>query len=261
MTSSHVQLEVDDHVAVVRLNRPEALNALTGAMAAEIATTFRGVGQDEGVWVVVLSAAGERAFCVGADLKERAGFTLKDFYANREHIKSMFAAVRQTPQPTIAAIFGFALGGGFELALSCDVIVAEQETQLGLPEPRVGLLPAGGGTQLLARRVGVGRAKDMIFGARRVDAGQALEWGIVSDVAETGQAEGRAVAKARQMCGQSPVALREVKRAVDHGFGLDIDEAVSGVEDSAWKTVIETEDRAEGIEAFNAKREPRWRNR
>ena len=141
----------EGRVEVITLSRPEALNAVSDAMAQQLGTAFREVAADNDVWVVLLAAAGTKAFCVGADLKERTGFSLNDFYGNREHVREMFAAIRALPQPAIASTFGFVLGGGFELALSCDLIIAAEGTKFGLPEARVGLLPAGGGTQLLAR--------------------------------------------------------------------------------------------------------------
>jgi len=178
-----VTLETSDHIAVVTLNRPESLNAISGVMAEQIRDTFLDVSRNDDVWVVVLAAAGEKAFCVGADLKERAGFDLDDFYRNRVQIRLMFQAIRKTPQPVVAAVFGFALGGGFELALSCDMAIAAEGTKLGLPEARVGLLPAGGGTQLLTRMVGTARAKELIFRGRRIDAAEAQQLGLVTEVA------------------------------------------------------------------------------
>src|SRR5918996_1180044 len=156
---SLVELRREDggRIAVVTLNRPESLNAISGDLAEELAEVLSRVARDANVWVMVLTAAGERAFSVGADLKERVAFELHDFNRNREQIHNLFASLRKVPQPTIASVFGFALGGGFELALSCDIIIAAEGTQLGLPEVRVGLVPGGGGTQLLARRIGVGR--------------------------------------------------------------------------------------------------------
>jgi enoyl-CoA hydratase/carnithine racemase len=256
-----VRLEVDGHVAIVSLARPEALNALSGAMADEVTQTFREVAGDDDAWVVLLRADGDKAFCVGADLKERSSFDGDDFYRNREQIKGLFAAIRATPQPVVAAIFGYALGGGFELALSADVIVAAEGTEMGLPEARVGLLPAGGGTQLLARRIGLGRAKEMIFRGRRVDAREARDAGIVAEVVDPARLDDRAFGMARDICLSSPVATRAAKHAIDHGQSRDVDEAIGGVEDEAWKIVIESEDRREGIAAFNEKREPKWRNR
>ena len=229
-------------------------------MAEQIRDTFQDISSNDDVWVVVLAAAGEKAFCVGADLKERAGFELDDFYKNREQIRSMFAAVRNTPQPVVAAVFGFALGGGFELALSCDLVVAVEGTTLGLPESRVGLIPAGGGTQLLTRKVGVARAKELIFRGRRIDALEAQQIGIVTDIVKRDDLMDWTMQVARDVCRSSPVAVRAAKRSIDSALGVPIDDGIE-IEHGAWKTVIESEDRAEGIAAFNEKREPEWKNR
>lgn len=259
MSEDLVTLEIDNHIAVVTLNRPDSLNAISSAMAERIRDTFHDVSRNEDVWVVVLGAAGEKAFCVGADLKERAGFTLDDFYANREHMRGMFAAVRRTPQPVIAAVFGHALGGGFELALSCDLVMAATGSTFALPETRVGLLPAGGGTQLLTRKVGEARAKELIFRARRIDEQEAQRIGLVNDVVKREDLMDWAMETARHICKASPVAVREAKRSIDAALGVPIDEGIE-FENDSWKVVIETEDRAEGIAAFNAKRDPRWKN-
>ncbi len=255
-----VALDIDEHVARVTLDRADALNALSGAMADELAATFRAIADHDDVWVVVLRAAGEKAFCVGADLKERSRFSLEDFHANRRQIRGLFAALRGLPQPSIAAVFGFALGGGFELALSCDVIVAAEGTQLGLPEVRVGLIPAGGGTQLLTRRVGIGRAKDLIFRGRRVDAQQAHGMGIVTEVVPREALDERALELARDICRSSPVAVRHAKRAIDAALGQPLADGIEA-EHEAWTHVIASDDRAEGIAAFNEKRDPVWKNR
>jgi enoyl-CoA hydratase/carnithine racemase len=164
------------------------------------------------------------------------------------------------PQPTIASVFGFALGGGFELALSCDIIIAAEGTQLGLPEVRVGLVPGGGGTQLLARRVGVGRAKEMIFRGRRVDASEAMPMGVVAQVTSLEELSAATMEVARDLCRSSPPALREAKAAIDATVGVQLEDGLA-LEDEAWRRVIATEDRAEGIAAFNEKRDPRWQNK
>ena len=256
----YVAVTTDEHIAIVTLDRPGALNALSGAMADELAGVFERVAADPEVWAVVLAGAGERAFCVGADLKERGSFSLEDFYANRKQIRGLFQSLRAVPQPVVAAVFGFALGGGFELVLSCDIVVAAEETVMGLPEVRVGLLPAGGGTQLLARKVGVARAKDLVFRGRRFSAAEAAAMGLVTKVVPRRDLDEEALGIARDLCKSSPVAVRAAKRAVDAGFGVGIDSAIE-IENDAWRTVISSKDRAEGIAAFNAKREPRWTNR
>lgn len=255
-----VTLESRDHVGVITLNRPNSLNAISGAVARALAETCEKVATDGDVWVVVLRAEGDKAFCVGADLKERAGFTQDDFYANRTDMRAMFAALRNLPQPSIAAVFGFALGGGFELALSCDLVVAAEGAQLGLPELRVGLLPAGGGTQLLARRTGLARAKDIIFTGRRLSAEEAFDAGIVTKVVTRERLDEVALELAREICKSSPVAARAAKRALDAAFGNSLDAGMD-LEHAAWEEVTVSEDRAEGIAAFNEKRAPRWSNR
>ena len=256
---SFVTLERDGHVATITMRRPEALNAISGEMADDIRLAARRVATDDEAWVVIFAAAGEKAFCVGADLKERATFSLQDFYENRRQIRDMFAAVRAIPQPTIASVFGFALGGGFELALSCDLIVAANGTELGLPEVRVGLLPAGGGTQLLARKLGTSRAKEFIFRGKRIDARHAWELGLVCEVAPPENLAEVTRSVADDICKSSPIAVREAKRSIDASIGVPLEQGIE-IENESWKRVIVSEDRLEGITAFAEKREARWKN-
>ena len=255
-----VSLTRAGHVTTIRLERPESLNAISGALAEELTETLRAVSSDTDTWVVVLTAAGEKAFCVGADLKERSSFTIEQFHSNRKQIRNLFTTLRAVPQPVIAGVFGFALGGGFELALSCDLIVAAAGTQLGLPEVRVGLLPAAGGTQLLTRRVGTAKAKELMFFGTRFSAEEGKALGLVTSVVPHAELNGETARVAEELLKSSPPAVREVKRAVDAGFGLPLDEAID-LENDGWTVVIETEDRAEGIAAFNEKRTPVWKNR
>lgn len=229
-------------------------------MAEQIRDSFLEVSGNDDVWVVVLAAAGEKAFCVGADLKERAGFDLDDFYRNREQIRSMFEAIRKTPQPVIASVFGFALGGGCELVLSCDLVIASEGTTIGLPEVRVGLLPAGGGTQLLTRKVGTSRAKELIFRGRRIDVQEAQQLGLVTDIARRDDLTRWTMEVAGDLCRSSPIALREAKRSIDAALGVPIDDGIE-IEHGSWEIVVKSEDRAEGIAAFNEKRDPDWKNR
>jgi len=154
-------------VAEIMLDRPEAMNALSTAMGARLAAVCAELAADHGIRAVVLSAAG-RAFCVGADLKERAAMSDADFMAQRPVFRAAFGGVLALPQPVIAAVHGYALGGGCELALSCDLIVADETAEFGLPETTVGLVPGGGGTQLALRRLGPGRAADLVLTGRRI---------------------------------------------------------------------------------------------
>lgn len=159
--------------------------------------------------------------------------------------------------PTVAAVHGFALGGGFELALACDVIVADRTAVVGLPEVSVGVIPGGGGTQLLPRRVGAARAAELIFSARRVEAVEARELGLVDQLVEEGRDREEALALAGRIAGNSPVGLRAAKRALRLGQGLDLRAGLE-VEDAAWRATAFSGDRAEGVAAFNERRKPQW---
>lgn len=246
-----------DGIAEVVLDRPAAMNALNTATLLALADHFTALGADPGIRVVVLSAAGERAFCAGADLKERATMSDAQIMAQRPAFRAAFGALLALPQPAIAAVQGFALGGGCELALSCDVIVADATAVFGLPEVSVGLVPGCGGTQLLARRIGPGRAAELIFAARKVDADEALALGLVDRLVAAGAAGEGALEMARQIAANSPIAVRAAKRALRNGAGLPLAAALE-VEDAAWRTAAVSADRREGIAAFAEKRLPRW---
>lgn len=258
--TSFVRLGVSGHVATVTLARPEAMNAISGQMADELAGALLRAAADPNAWVVVLHAEGEKAFCVGADLKERNRLDDAGWLRNRILIRSMFDTLRALPQPTIASVFGFALGGGFELALNCDLIVASEDAIFGLPEVRVGILPGGGGTQVLARKIGVARAKELILTARRIGALEALELGLVTRVVDQDALHMATMELAEEICRNSPVAVREAKHAIDRGFDVPLEQGLE-LEDLAWRRAVASEDRPEGIAAFNEKREPQWKGR
>jgi enoyl-CoA hydratase/carnithine racemase len=252
-----VTVRRDGHLAEIVLDRPEAHNALSTAMAADLARACAEVAADRSVRAVVLSAAGEKAFCVGADLKERNGFSDADLMRQRPVFRAAFGGVLDLPQPTVAAVFGYALGGGCEFALACDLIVAEETAVLGLPEVTVGVVPGGGGTQTLVRRIGYARAADLILTGRRVDAKEAFDLGIVNRLVAPGTARDAALALAAQIAKNSPVGTRAAKQALRLGASLDL-RAGLDVEDAAWRSVAFSGDRREGVAAFNEKRDPEW---
>ncbi len=252
-----VRLVIHGRVAEVILDRPEALNALSSAMVTQVAAACGELGSRPDIHAVVISSSNGRAFCVGADLKERARFSDAEMAAQRPLIRAAFDAVRALDVPAVAAVAGYALGGGLELALSCDLIVADETAELGLPETAVGLVPGGGGTQLLTRRVGPGTAADVIFTARRVSAREAGRLGLVDRVVERGAAPATALELAHSVARNSPVAVRAAKRALRLGAGVDLASALD-VEDAAWRTAASSPDRAEGIKAFVEKRPPDW---
>jgi enoyl-CoA hydratase/carnithine racemase len=244
-------------VAELVMDRPAALNAVSTEQARAIAVACTELSVDRSLNVVILASALDRAFCVGADLKERAGFTDDDLAAQRPITRAAYGGVLDLPMPTLAAVEGFALGGGCELALACDLIVASDSAVFGLPEVGVGLVPGGGGTQLLSRRIGVNQAADLIFTARRVGAEEALRLGLVDRRVVTGCARAAALELAAEIGAHSPVALRNAKWALRRGADVDLTSGLS-IEDQAWQRTAFSADRAEGIAAFNARRSPQW---
>ncbi|MBB1255705.1 enoyl-CoA hydratase/isomerase family protein [Streptomyces alkaliterrae] len=248
------------HVAELVLDRPKAMNAVSTDMARAIADACDALGADPDVRAVVLTSTHERAFCVGADLKERNSLTDAELVQQRPLARAAYTGVLELPVPTVAAVHGFALGGGFELALACDVIVADPTALVGLPEVSVGVIPGGGGTQLLPRRVGAARAAELIFSARRVEAAEAHRLGLLDELVGDGEDRAAALALARRMAANSPVGLRAAKRALRLGWGMDLRAGLE-VEDAAWRSVAFSGDRAEGVAAFNEKRRPNWPGR
>jgi enoyl-CoA hydratase/carnithine racemase len=246
-----------DHVMELVLDRPEALNAVSTEMAQDLAAATRSIADDRTVRAVVVSSSSARAFCVGADLKERNRFSDAELLAQRPIARAAYGGVLALPVPSIAAVHGYALGGGFEIALSCDLVVADETAVVGLPEVSVGVIPGGGGTQLLTRRIGWSRAADLVFTARRLTATEALAHGCVDRVVPAGEARDSALELAATIAAHSPVGLRQAKKAMR--LGLDVDLATGlEVEDGAWRATAFSPDRAEGVRAFAEKRPPQW---
>jgi enoyl-CoA hydratase/carnithine racemase len=247
-------------VAELVLDRPGALNALSTGFAAQLRDAVAELAVEAGsgsVRAVVLSSSQAKAFCVGADLRERSRFDEPELAAQREVFRSMAAAVRELPVPVVAAVAGYAMGGGFELALLCDLIVADRTAVLALPEVSVGVIPGLGGTQLLSRRVGLGRASDVVLTARRLDAAEALGMGAVDRVVADGAARTAAVELAASIAAHSPVAVHNARRALRQGFDADLATGLQ-IEDDAWRASAFSPDRIEGVRAFLEKRRPRW---
>jgi enoyl-CoA hydratase/carnithine racemase len=253
----HVVVRRHAYVAELALDRPKAMNAVSTDMARSIAAACEHLAADRDARVTVVTSTHERAFCVGADLKERNSFTDADLMRQRPLARAAYTGVLELPMPTIAAVHGFALGGGFELALSCDLIVADSTAVVGLPEVSVGVIPGGGGTQLLPRRGGAARAAELIFTARRLEAAEARDLGLVDELVPEGLDREEALALGGRIAAHSPVGLRAAKRALRLGHGLDLRSGLE-VEDAAWRSVAFSGDRAEGVAAFNEKRAPQW---
>lgn len=245
------------HVAELVLDRPEAMNAISTAFAEEIAAATDALAADPTVRAVVLTSSHPRAFCVGADLKERNSFTDADLMRQRPITQRAYGGVLNLPVPAFAAVEGFALGGGLEIALSCDVIVAGEGALVGLPEVSVGVIPGGGGTQLLTRRVGWSRAAKAIFTAAKMPAAEAFELGVVDELVAPGTARERALELAGTVARHSPVGVRNAKRAMRLGSDVDLQAGLQ-IEDACWRATAFSADRAEGVAAFAEKRTPDW---
>ncbi len=246
-----------EHVAELVMDRPDARNALSTEQARRLAAAARELAADPAVSAVVLASTRPDAFCVGADLKERLRLSDDELHHQRTVFIEAFAAVRELGVPTIAAVDGYALGGGCELALSCDLVVAGEAATFGLPEVGLGLVPGGGGTQLLARRIGTNRALDLILTGRRVDATEADRLGLVDRLVLAGGAWPAARELAAEIARHSPVSLRAAKQAVREGAEADLATGLL-LEDQAWRTAAFSADRREGVAAFHERRPPRW---
>ena len=230
-------------------------NSLTMALIAELHDHLGRAAGDRGLRCVVLTGAGDKAFCAGADLKERARMSAEEVHRFHGDLRRAFRGVEQAPQPFVAALNGAALGGGLELALACDLRIASEAAQLGLPEVALGIIPGGGGTQRLARLVGVARAKDLVLTARRISGAEALAMGLVAQVAPPPRLLDEAVALAERIARNAPVSLRQAKRAIDAGFHLPLEEALD-LENRLYQDCLGTRDRLEALAAFAEKRPP-----
>lgn len=250
----------DGHLVHLVLNRPEALNAIDNRLARDLIAACQALATDPSVWVVILRGNGERAFCAGADIKSRRDFSPADWTEQRELFREMFRLLRDVPQPVIAAVHGYALGGGTELALLSDVVLASEDAVFGLTEVSLGIIPGGSGTQSLPRLIGRQRAKELIFAARRISASQALSLGLVSRVVPRADLLAAAEGLADEIMRNSPVAVRQAKWAIDQGADLPFAEGLER-EHEAYLRALDSEDRREGIAAFNDKRKPHFQGR
>lgn len=251
-----VFLRSHGYVAELVLNRTSAHNALSTKVAVDIGEVLSRI-VDGGFRAVVVSSQSTVAFCVGADLKERGRLDDAGFTEQRGHFRFMFTSLLTLPLPTVAAVHGYALGGGYELALSCDLIVADDTAVVGLPEVSLGIVPGGGGTQLVSRRAGYATGADLLFTGRRVPAAEAFGLRLVDRLVPAGTDRTAALELATAIAANSPVAVRNAKHALRRGLDLDLDEGLA-VEDTAWRSAIFSADRVEGVRAFLDKRPPQW---
>ena len=247
-------------VRVLTIDGEARMNVLSRALVAELGAEAQRAAADAQVRAVVLTGAGSRAFCAGANLKERRGWTEDDVRRWLVELHGGLRQVERCRKPWIAAVNGLALGGGCELALACDLRVLDPAAQMGLTEVHIGVIPGGGGTVRLARVIGMGRARDLILTARRVDAEEALRIGLASRISAAGESVSAAVAIGHEIAANAPVAVAAAKASLEEAWDLPLDAALER-ERAHYDEALRSEDRLEGLAAFAEKRPPRWKGR
>ena len=255
-----LEKNLEQHYAVITLNRPANFNAISTQLARDMLDVLNAIEEDDEIWAAIITGTGEKAFCSGADLKERKTMTMPQMIAQRKLFVKMFTAVSVFPKPLIAAMNGVAFGGGFEIALGCDWIVAAENAILSLSEVSIGVIPAGGGTQNMSRAIGKLKAKQLILTAKRLTAAEAKEWGLVARVAPLADLMQVAVEEVASITKNAPIAVYQAKKSINFGVDLDLYTGLV-LEAEAYNAALYSEDRDEGLAAFNEKRKPVYKGR
>jgi enoyl-CoA hydratase/carnithine racemase len=260
MEEKTILCTIKDHIATITLNRAKVMNAINFQLLHELSDCLDGLRFDPAVRVIIITGAGEKAFCSGADLKERQALSPEQVKTYIFTIRRLFDDVEQFAKPVIAAVNGIALGGGTELALAADIRIASQNAVLGLTETRLAIIPGAGGTQRLPRLIGRGKAKELIFTGRRVDAQEALEIGLVNQVVPTENLNATCRAMAAMICEAGPIAVQQAKYAINQRMETDLNTGLA-IESNAYWICIPTQDRLEGLAAFREKRKPVYKGK
>ena len=260
MNEKVLLVEEKDGIAVLTLNRPKVMNSFNFALLNSLKEQVDALKFNTNVSVVIITGADRKAFCAGADLKERTTFDelqVKEFIFT---IRNLFTSIEHLNKPVIAAINGVALGGGTELALACDIRIAAMNASMGLTETRLAIIPGAGGTQRLPRLIGRGKAKELIFTGRRVDAREALQIGLVNQIYDPESLLTECQKMAAMICETGPIAIEQAKYAINYGLETDLHTGL-GIESNAYWVTIPTEDRLEGLAAFQEKRKPVYKGK
>ena len=250
-----VELEKKGAIGIITMNRPEALNALNDQVLQDLSDVLDQVETDPEILVAVVTGAG-RSFVAGADIGQMSGFTAVEGKAFGAYGNGVFLKLENLSKPTIAAVNGFALGGGCELSMSCDIRLASEKAKFGQPEVGLGITPGFGGTQRLARLVGMGMAKQLLYTARNIDAAEALRIGLVNAVIPQAELLDAALKMAGQIAKNAPIAVRACKKAVNEGMQVSIDKAVE-IEEKLFGDCFETHDQVEGMACFLSREKPK----
>lgn len=253
-----VSLQREGAISVLTLQRPEVFNCLNLETLVTLRGLIREISHDRDLRTVIVTGAGDKAFCSGADLRERRSMSPQQVDIYIQTIRDTFTELEKLPKPVIAAINGLALGGGTELALACDLRIMSEHAQMGLTETSLGIIPGAGGTQRLPRLVGKGVAKELIFTARRVFPEEALSIGLINRIVPADQLMATAISMAEQISANAPLALAQAKFAIDCGVEVELASGLQ-IESNAYKLLVPTKDRLEGLAAFQEKRKPIYR--
>ena len=255
-----VLLEIHNHVAVITINRAEALNAFDYDTLLKLKQKIESIRVNQEVRAVIFTGAGEKAFSVGADLKERRHLTEEQVKRNLNKINEVFTDIDLLPQPTVAAINGFAFGGGMELALACDFRIAAHDAVMGLTETSLAIIPGAGGTQRLPRLIGQAKALELILTARRLTANEADHYGMLTRVVDRSNLLSECFAFCSQLLANGPVAIQQAKFAIKNGMNADMHTGLQ-IERKAYEITLPTEDRIEALQAFSEKRKPNFKGK
>lgn len=247
-----VDYTAEGHVGIITINRPKALNALNEDVLKDIEAAFDAVNLSE-IRAIIITGAGEKSFVAGADIAAMSTMTKEQGEAFGKFGNDIFRKIETFPVPVIAAVNGFALGGGNELAMSCDIRICSDNALFGQPEVGLGITPGFGGTQRLARLIGVGKAKEMVYGARNIKADEAYRLGLVNAVYTQEELMPAAMKLASGIAKNAPIAVRNSKKAMNDGLQVNMDQAIA-IEEKAFGDCFETEDQREGMTAFLEKR-------
>lgn len=252
--------EDKNKAAIITLNRPRVSNSLNCELLCAMEKSVEQILKTRKIRCLILTGKGEKAFCAGADLKERQSMDEERVHEFILRLSALFTTIQNLPIPVIAAINGAALGGGLELALAADIRIAASHSVMGMPETRLGIIPGGGGTQRLPRLINDAMAKELIFTGRRVDAAQALGMGLVNRVTQGQELMAKCVEMADMIARTGPVAVEMAKYAINRGMQTDLDTGLA-IESNAYRVIIPTRDRQEALVAFKEKREPRFKGK